>query len=140
MQGVGGPDRHAFVSAVNEQAAVLASLSKRIAALERAASRRFVGVTVSQNAGASLTLTATPGRGLLIFGYGAWGNSATAGTANLNYNGNVIATHPLKQAAAADRTGLSLIGSVTAVESATCSITVTLGTLYNPVITWLEIG
>jgi S-adenosylhomocysteine hydrolase len=100
------------------------------------------GTTVipGTNTGASFTLTATAGRTLVIFGSGAWGNNTTALVANLNYNGNVIATHPLKQGATADRTGLSLVGMVTAVASATCSITVTGGTLYNPKITWLEIG
>lgn len=89
---------------------------------------------------ASGTLEATAGRTLLIFGSGAWGNSASALVANLNYNGNVIATHPLKQAATADRTGLSLVGRVTAVASATASVTVTGGTLYNPRVTWIEVG
>jgi hypothetical protein len=89
---------------------------------------------------ASGTLTATAGRDLIIFGSGAWGNNTSAQTANLNYNGNVIATHPLKQAANADRTGLSLVGRVTAVSSATASVTVTGGTLYNARVTWVEVG
>lgn len=76
----------------------------------------------------------------MIFGMGAWGNNTSAHTASLNYNGAIIATNQLKQAATADRTGLSLVGVVTAVASATCSITVTGGTLYDPKIAWLEIG
>jgi len=95
-------------------------------------------IVTGQNTGASFTLTATAGKTLVIFGSGAFGNNASAQTARLNYNGNIVATHPLKQAATADRTGLSLIARVTAVASATCSITVTGGTLYDPVITWLE--
>lgn len=92
-----------------------------------------------QISGASGTLTATAGRKLLIFGSGAWGNSTTNQTATLVYNGSTIATHPLRQAATTDRTGLSLIGHVTAIASATVTISVTGGTLYNPIISWIEV-
>ena len=89
---------------------------------------------------ASGTLTATAGRTLLIFGTSSWGNVTSAQTGRLNYDGNVIAEQPLKQAANLDRTRIALVASVTAVASATVSVTATGGTLYNPRIAWIEVG
>ena len=89
--------------------------------------------------GSSGTITATAGRVILIWVGGAWGNSTTAATLTLSYNGASVMTQGAKQAAAADRVGLSLLGRVTAVASATVSVTTTGGTFYNPVILWMEV-
>lgn len=97
------------------------------------------GSVAGSNTGASFTLTATAGRKIVLIAGGAWGNNTTAQTVTLNYNGSGVASHPLKQAAAADRTSISLTAVVTAVASATVSVTVTGGTLYDPVISWIVI-
>lgn len=97
-------------------------------------------VTTGQDASASVSIPATAGRTLIIFGSGAWGNDTTAQTLTLVYNGNTIATQAVQNTASADdRTALSLIGRVTAVASTTCEILASGGTLYDPVITWQEI-
>ena len=97
-------------------------------------------VATGRIASSSGTITATAGRILLIFGSGAWGNNIAAQTVTLNYNGSAIASHAVSQAALADRVGINLIGRVTAVASASVSITTSGGTLYDSAITWMEVG
>lgn len=96
-------------------------------------------VLSGQIVGASGTISATAGSTLLIWGAGAWGNSTAAATARLSYGGSVVAEHQLKQAATADRTGLSLAARVTAGANGAVAITATAGTLYDPRILWMEI-
>jgi hypothetical protein len=120
----------------------MATLVSRITDLATRIATEVAGkstVTAGQNVGASFTLTATAGEQILIIASGAFGNITTAQTVTLNYNGGAVASHPLKQAAAADRTGISLTAVVTAVASATCSVTVTGGTLYDPKIVYLRV-
>jgi len=97
------------------------------------------GPAAGTNAGASFTLAATAGKAIHLTVGGAWGNDTSAQTVTLNYNGIDVASHPLKQATTDDRTGISLTATVTAVASATVSVTVTGGTLYNPTISWIVI-
>lgn len=96
-------------------------------------------VRAGQIVGASGTIAATPGAQLLISVHGAWGGATSAQTARLHYDGQIVATHPLKQASTADRTGLSLGALVTAVASAEVSVSATGGALHDPRILWLEI-
>ena len=121
----------------------MATLSDRIGDLATRIATEVAGksiVSAGQNVGDSFTLTATAGRTLVIWAGGAHGSTTSAAVIDLNYNGAVIATHPIRQGSATNRSGYALVGVVTAVASATCSITVTLGTLYDPKIVWLEIG
>lgn len=92
-----------------------------------------------QIAAASGIIAARPGALLMLFGLGAWGNSTAAATVRLSYAGQIVAAHPVKQAATADRTGLSLGARVEAVEGGEATLTATAGSLYESRILWTEV-
>jgi hypothetical protein len=117
----------------------LQSLEVALSALSAALSTKST-VSSGMHAGASFTLTSAPGRVLMLFAAGAWGGDTAAHTVTIRYNGVDVASHPLRQASTNDRIGVGLVARVEAVASTVCELVVTGGTLYDPVITWVEIG